>query len=123
MIEFAFLLLLLIGLTQISIHRNRFISPLLAVSLTIYIMCWNIFPFLYSIFMSERTDNIISNPTYQKVVLIQLISVFTILMLFNILNILSGKSRMDLLIDIMDLDFISREQLDEKVEKQMTGKK
>ena len=88
MIEFAFLLLLLIGLTQISIHRNRFISPFLAVSLTIYIMCWNIFPFLYSIFMSERTDNIISNPTYQKVVVIQLISVFTILMLFNILNIL-----------------------------------
>lgn len=85
MIVFAFLLMVLIGLTQRSIHRNRSISPLLAISLAIYILFWNIFPFLYSTFMSDRTNSIISNPTYKKVILIQLVSVFFILMLLNIL--------------------------------------
>lgn len=85
MIIIGLFLLLLIGLTQRSIFRNRFISPILANSLVIYILFWNAFPFLYSIFMRDRTDSIISNPTYQKVVFIQLFSVFSILMLLNIL--------------------------------------
>jgi len=40
----------------------------------------------------------------------------------NILNLLSGKSRFELVMDIMDLKFVSREQLDEKIEKQLAGK-
>ena len=91
MIVFSFLLLLFIGLTQRSIHRNRFISPILAMSLTIYILCWNAFPFLYSTFMSDRTQGIISNPTYQKVIAIQFISVISILTLLNILTIFRPK--------------------------------
>lgn len=86
MIEFAFLLLLLIGLTLKSIRRNKSISPVLAISLAIYVLFWNAFPFLYCTIMNNRTYDIISNPTHQKVIVIQLISVFIVLTLLNILG-------------------------------------
>jgi oligosaccharide repeat unit polymerase len=81
----AYLLLFVIGLAQFSIHRNRLVSPLIAIPLSIYILFWNAFPFLYSALMRDRTNNVISDPAYQKVVVIQLLAVFFILVMFNVI--------------------------------------
>jgi hypothetical protein len=84
MIGAAFLLLLLIFLVLGRIHRNKSISALLALSLTIYVIFWNAFPFLYSVFARERTGNIIDWPAYQKGILVQFISVLVILLSLDI---------------------------------------
>lgn len=88
MFEFLILfLLVLLALSQPIIHNSKFISPLLSTSLTFYLFFWIIFPILYSILMPERTNEIIFNLTYQKLIIIQLFSVWSILIMLYIFPI------------------------------------
>lgn len=86
MIEFSFLFIILILFLQWRLHSSRGVSQLLATSLTIYLLFWNIFPFLYSYFMPTRTDNVIFSTVYQKIVFVQFLSLILILSMLNFLT-------------------------------------
>jgi hypothetical protein len=86
MMTLIFLFLVLIGLTLWYIHRNRLVTPLLTLSLAIYVFFWNVFPILYSLSFRYRTNNIVDEPAYLKIVIVQLATLFCVLVSFNILT-------------------------------------
>jgi len=86
MVFIAFLVSILIVLVLIGLYRSRKFSPVLIVSLALYMGFWNFFPLLYSTLAKQRTLNIILNSMYIRVAVLQLVSSFVIIVMLYLIG-------------------------------------
>jgi len=84
MTSFAAILLVLLCAALVWTLRNRCISPVLAVALTIYVAFWNAFPFLYSVFMRERLRASLLDSLYYKLAALEFAHVLIPVILLNL---------------------------------------